>query len=375
MKAPFPYFGGKSAIVDMVWNRLGADVTNYVEPFAGSAAMLLNRPGWAPDVTWTETINDADGFVANFWRATRADPQAVAHHADWPVNENDLHARHAWLVGQRDSMQSKLEGNPNFYDPKIAGWWVWGMSCWIGGGFCSGRGPWGVVDGELVKRGSNGMGVRRQRVHLGNNGRGVNRQRVHLSDGTGDARTGEAGLLAWIEALAQRLRLVRVASGDWSRVCGPTPTVKLGTTAVFLDPPYSLEAQRHNRIYRIESGTVAHDVREWAIQHGDDSRYRIALCGYDSEHGHMMPDGWEAVPWNASGGYANMGDGAGRENASREVVWFSPHCKKEIEQQSMFDAGWEKARERAKLDRERAALENERAALDAYAAMLDAYEG
>ena len=357
MKAPFPYFGGKSKIVGMVWNRLGPEVTNYVEPFAGSASMLLGRPGWAPDVTWTETINDADGFVANFWRATRADPQAVAHHADWPVNENDLHARHAWLVGQRDSLQSRLEGNPDYYDAKVAGWWVWGMSCWIGSGFCSGSGPWVVVDGELVKRDSNGTGVWRQRVHLGNNGMGVNRQlvrlgdsgtgvkrqRVYLSDGMGDAGTGEAGLLAWIEALAQRLRLVRVASGDWSRVCGPTPTVKNGTTAVFLDPPYSLEAQRDNNLYRIESGTAAHDVREWAIQHGDDARYRIALCGYDSEHGYMMPDGWEAVPWMASGGYGSQSNGAGRENASREVVWFSPHCKKEIQQQSMFDAGWEKA--------------------------------
>ena len=29
MKAPFPYFGGKSKIVGMVWNRLGPEVTNY----------------------------------------------------------------------------------------------------------------------------------------------------------------------------------------------------------------------------------------------------------------------------------------------------------------------------------------------------------
>ncbi|MEI8120358.1 MAG: hypothetical protein WCG68_05695, partial [Actinomycetes bacterium] len=33
------------------------------------------------------TLNDADGFVANFWRALIAAPDEVAQHLDWPVNE------------------------------------------------------------------------------------------------------------------------------------------------------------------------------------------------------------------------------------------------------------------------------------------------
>ena len=37
MIAPFPYFGGKSAIAHEIWARFG-DVPNYVEPFAGSLA-------------------------------------------------------------------------------------------------------------------------------------------------------------------------------------------------------------------------------------------------------------------------------------------------------------------------------------------------
>lgn len=49
----------------------------------------------------TETVNDADGLLCNFWRAMRADPDAVAEHADYPVSEADAHARHRWLVAQR----------------------------------------------------------------------------------------------------------------------------------------------------------------------------------------------------------------------------------------------------------------------------------
>jgi site-specific DNA-adenine methylase len=40
MMAPFPWFGGKSRAAKLIWSRLG-DVPNYVEPFAGSLAVLL----------------------------------------------------------------------------------------------------------------------------------------------------------------------------------------------------------------------------------------------------------------------------------------------------------------------------------------------
>ena len=40
MKAQFPYFGGKSRAVDLVWHAFGAECLNYVEPFFGSGAML-----------------------------------------------------------------------------------------------------------------------------------------------------------------------------------------------------------------------------------------------------------------------------------------------------------------------------------------------
>jgi hypothetical protein len=39
LAAPFPYFGGKSNACAPAWQAFGR-VDNYVEPFAGSAAML-----------------------------------------------------------------------------------------------------------------------------------------------------------------------------------------------------------------------------------------------------------------------------------------------------------------------------------------------
>ena len=45
LSAPFPYFGGKRRAAATVWRALG-DPSGYVEPFAGSAAILLARPAF-----------------------------------------------------------------------------------------------------------------------------------------------------------------------------------------------------------------------------------------------------------------------------------------------------------------------------------------
>jgi hypothetical protein len=326
-KSPYPWFGGKASIMRKVWKRFGA-VRNFVDPFLGSMAPLLGRP---QPFVGTETVNDADGFVANFWRAIAADPKATAKHADWPVNENDLHARHSWLIGQRESITAKLEGDPEWFDARVAGWWVWGCCCWIGSGWCSGQGPWQSV---VMEDGS------RQLVHLGDAGRGVNRKLDHLGDaGRGENRKrGE--IEAYFQELSDRLRKVRVCCGDWTRVCGPTPTVKQGLTAVFLDPPYADTADRCDDLYSVDSASIAHDVRAWALAHGDDPDLRIALCGYEGEH--TMPDSWECLTWKARGGYGSQGDEdetEGRANSHRERIWFSPHCLKprRHRQTSLFD--------------------------------------
>jgi hypothetical protein len=173
-------------------------------------------------------------------------------------------------------------------------------------------------------------------VHLGNNGQGVNRQLVHLGDnGRGVNRQRGAGLLGWFEALSERLRFVRVCSGDWSRVCGPSVTFKHGLTGVLLDPPYADTAKRQSDLYRKDSESVAHAVREWAITNGENPLLRIALCGYEGEH--EMPGDWAVYEWSAGDGFG----GQAKErtgNGKRERIWFSPACLSDM-QPTLFDEG------------------------------------
>ena len=319
LKAPFPWWGGKSRVAHLVWDAFG-DVPNFVEPFAGSLAVLLNRPT-GPGI---ETINDLDCMVANFWRALQNEPDAVADAADRPVNEADQHAIHLWLSSQEE-FRERMKTEVDFYDSTIAGRWVWGQCIWIGSGWCA---------KQLPHLGDAGTGVHRKLPHLGDAGKGVNRQLPHLGDAgkgvpecLGERISGtRAHLLDYMAQLALRLRRVRVCCGDWSRVCGPSPTVKLGITGVFLDPPYSDEANRQGDLYASDSGTVAHAVREWAIEWGSHRDMRIALCGYDGEHD--MPREWQAIPWKARGGYGSQGDGRGRDNSAREMIWFSKYCRR-----------------------------------------------
>ena len=326
-KSPYPYFGGKSKVAARVWERLG-NPANYVEPFFGSGAVLLARP----DPEWrgaVETVNDANGYVANFWRALQADPDQVAHYADWPALENDLHARHWWLVNRREHLRSRLEGDPDFYDAKAAGWWVWGMSLWISSGFCETNGPWAVEDGKLVK--TAGRGVKRKLIHLGNAGQGVKRQRIHL---------GDAGLYGYLNGLAERMKRVRVACGDWTRVCGHSVTTShSGITGIYLDPPYRAGGRNMGVYGSRDSAEIFDEVVAWAIANGTHKRMRIAVSGYGDEDvmTAFAEAGWSALRWKAAKGFGGQRKDGSNTNQHREVIWFSPHClQSEAQELPMF---------------------------------------
>lgn len=275
-RAPFPWFGGKNRAAGLIWDRFG-NVPNYVEPFAGSLAVLLARPHQPK----TETVNDLDCYLSNFWRAVKADPQKVADYADWPVNEADMLARHKWLLCQA-GFRDRLRTEPEYFDARIAGWWVWGINIWIGAGWC-------IQEAE-------------QLPHLGNPGTGMERvDTIHI----------------WFQSLSRRLRDVRICCGQWDRVLGESVTVKHGLTAVLLDPPYSGEQG-----YAATNVDVTPEVRTWAVANGDHPLLRIALCGYRDDY--QMPNGWERVAWKQRKGYQKVRDGT--HSGHDERIWFSPHC-------------------------------------------------
>ena len=312
LAAPFPWFGGKRRAAPLIWAALG-DPGGYVEPFAGSAAALLARPAFTG--RRVETINDLDGWLVNAWRAIKYDPDATAEHAAGPVTEIDYHARLAWLQARREGLVSWLEGDPETYDAKAAGWWLYVVACGIGDPF--GSGPWSVVDGHLIK--GERRGVNRKLPHLGCAGRGIVR---------------EANLSAYLRTLATRLARVRITCGDWRRVLSPAASGAKaggdGSLAILLDPPYDTSPDLYKNTSNTNVG-LSEAVGQWC--RSADPDFRIALCGYDTEHDDLLAHGWTKRESKSGSG---SGMSAQRDNGRRERLWLSPACL-QTGQDSLFD--------------------------------------
>lgn len=283
-RAPFPWFGGKSLAAPAVWEALG-DVSHYVEPFAGSLAVLLARPGGPGR---SELVNDLDGMIANFWRAVSLHPDETAAAADYPIVQVDMFARWRDLEARRDGLVERLRADPRWCDPEAAAWWVWGQSASVGANWL------------------HGYDARPQSP--------VTRLGVHSNDGASRLR-----------AVAQRMRRVSVWCADWSACVTEGSVAGASSVGIFLDPPYA--DTRAAGCYREDDTSVHAAVREWAMV--APPHWRIVVAGFDGEHDALDDLGWTRRAWSPpkSGMQARAPDGRGAANKARECLWASPACQ------------------------------------------------
>ena len=370
-----------------MWRRLG-EPTVYVEPCAGSLAVLLASPAGAAD---REIICDTDGFICNFWRAVQHAPRTVARWADYPTIHQDLTARHRWLVDWSERNTGRLVEDPEWFDAKAAGWWVWGLSIWIGSGWCTnpdarrphanpggGRGinrqrlrrPWEQrpyvadhVGGQGVSRQTlpaddkvphcspktGGRGISRQRlfdkrpfVHNSLGGRGVSVQRRGLANGRRISHLDN--LVGTFDLLGERLGDAIVLNRSWESAVTPTllqhtPASSRPVVAIFFDPPY-MTAHRH-QIYKSDvdrtSDAVAQAIYVWMLTPGSVTAYpelapgdvyRIAYCCGEGDF--PLPPGWTAETETFAGIRSQ------ERRARRDMIMYSPACLNM--QPTLFDA-------------------------------------
>ena len=287
LRAPFPYFGGKRRWAELIWERFGKP-DRYLEPFAGSLAVLLACPYPAP----MEIVCDKDGFICNFWRALKGAPDEVAEWADWPTCHHDLTARKRWLSARAEGLEDRLKGDPDYYDAKVAGWWVWCRAHSIGSR-CPHDQDWIPSIGPVP------------------GGAGVSKQRLTLP----------GPIHRWFDALSARLEHTIVLARDWTAALSPTVTGTTGAApnanvCVFLDPPYRTTA---GKFYGAGADSdPAVESYLWAIEHGAKMRIAYAFLEGDFE----VPEGWD-VEFASLAGYRI---GRNADEAKRDAVMFSPKC-------------------------------------------------
>ncbi|WP_237081283.1 DNA adenine methylase [Mycobacteroides abscessus] len=94
---PMAYFGGKTRLARRIADLLPAH-GHYVEPFAGSLAVLL-----AKEPSKMETVNDLDGLLMTFWEVLRDRPDELMR-----VCALTPHSRAEYLAA-RDADLSQLD--------------------------------------------------------------------------------------------------------------------------------------------------------------------------------------------------------------------------------------------------------------------------
>jgi DNA adenine methylase len=331
LQSPFPYFGGKREVAALVWQALGQP-KHYLEPFFGSGAVLLARPGY-DSRQHVETVVDIDGHICNVWRALQADPEAVARWVDWPVNHLDLAARRKVLLAEAEALVARLSADDRYYEPRLAGYWIWAAACWIGSDMV--RAPAGEASlGRRAHVATEGMGGHAlgKRPHVSRPGMGVHALRVR-SPAREDIGAVQApyntSIVRWFRALAARLRYVRVVCGDWSRVCGGRwQDLRGGEVGIFFDPPYDVPDRDH-RLYAHDGPGVSQAVLAWARERGALPQYRIVIAGYE-EYLPLLEAGWRVHAWATQGGYSHTGQRGTNRNRFREKLYCSPYCSTQL---------------------------------------------
>jgi DNA adenine methylase len=285
LTAPFPYFGGKSKVAPLIWDKVG-QVESYVEPFGGSMSLYLN----ASNPPGRVILNDLDGLLMNFWRSVKYAPEELADIAKAPVSSLELQARHNYVTREAPSLVEKVGGDPTFYDVEIAAHWLYSRCAMIGGRHIF-EAPIGPRIPSLI--------------------------------GSGIFASKREDLGSVLKDLSDHIQRATLTCSSWESVLNKTSLYYRTPTLVFLDPPYA-PGECDGGVYRLSEDEVWANVIEWCHAHQDDPRLRIVLCGYEGTAG---LDDWECVAWRTQGGYASAYDSeAGKSNASRERIWFSPQC-------------------------------------------------
>ena len=346
---PLVYFGAKRKAAPLIW-RLFGRVRSYVDPFMGSLSVPLACPYEIPRVV----VNDLNCLLVNFWRALQRDPEAVAYWAEYPSSHVDLMARREWLRQQWPTAVQCMQNDPEWHDPRMAGWYVWVISNVIAGHWeylrtetddhdayaqvlaASRRyrldwdTPPSAVPADIPRA------TRKHSMPHTSEPQGVQLRRTHAVERDVPVLTGMK-LRTWMCDLAERIQEWIILHSSWrpivsSRVILRIVPSETRYTALLLDPPYDAGKIPRTPLYVEDTMDVAAEVREWLFTPNEKDgiipwyhpRLRIILCAYEGDH-HPLPDS-RTYRWSDRSDAHNMISDHRRRPAKREILIANPAC-------------------------------------------------
>lgn len=229
MRAVLKYPGAKNRIADWIISYI-PEHTVYVELFAGSLAVLLNK-----ERSYIETVNDIDGNIVNFFRVLR----------DYP---EELKTKIEWTPFARDEYKNAFQET----DDPIEKARRYCVKCWQGFG----------------------------NSQLYNNGFKSGQQTHSPNPAVSWAKLPEIMIMA-----AERLKGVQIENLPAEELIK-----RYNTKDVFFyaDPPY-LPGVRKDHLYKYEMGEEGHErFLEKVVDHPG----KVMISGYDNDLYNDYLSGW-----------------------------------------------------------------------------------
>ena len=266
VRPAFPYYGGKARMAATIAALIPAHRL-YVEPFAGSAAVLL-----AKSPSKHEILNDADGNVVAFYRALREHPE---------------------------ELQRALALTPYSRDEYAA---------------CAEMGD----DLPLVERARRFVVRTSQSINAagaaGSPGWALSTTRNQSRPGT------FAGAVDRLDLVAERLRRVYIENADAVEVIERHG--KYADAVIYADPPYLRETRRAlgSSSYRLDANGPDEHARY--LDALNACAATVILSGYASPLYRERLSGWTEVPVAIGKPSANRSGRA--QTGASEVLWIKP---------------------------------------------------
>lgn len=263
---PFAYFGGKSSLAPRIVSLLPRHA-HYVEPFAGSLAVLLAKPRAA-----METVNDLDGRIMTFWRVLR--------------DRGDEFARLCYLTPHS---RAEHEAAYDIDDP--------------------------TDELEIA---------RRIWVQL-TQGRGGSLRRTGWRHFQNPGKNSSTSMPGYLEAYVARMAPAIERLRDVSLECRPALEViaaygRHAEVCLYVDPPYLGTTRSVSSRYGTEMhGDEEHAELAEALHHCNAT---VILSGYPSPLYDSLYSDWHRTEFQAFTGQANRTAAEGRRT---EVLWSNRH--------------------------------------------------
>lgn len=230
-----PDIDNKRCAAELIWSIVG-DTKVFMDSSFGFGAVLLSRPQSHDLMKNVEVVYDGYCFLTNAWRSIVYSPDKVMKWI-WSdsASEQDLSAAMSELMEASKLIGEKSLKDPEWHDPKIAGYWINFSSKFLN---LADDDPKSVVD-----------------------------------------------------AFKRRIRHVKSVYFDWKKLCCGKWHMHHGRVVGAIFDPHSIID------FGLEDETCdkkPEDIKDWCIDFGKRKNYKIVVIGHDGEYDSLESDGWRS---------------------------------------------------------------------------------